>query len=83
MIYEDDDVITLHFKDVNVEALNSRENKAYYLALAYAEGDKTYKEVESGLNRLKYRFSQVKGRGRITILLNDTSDQGRHYKFIC
>lgn len=60
-----------------------REFKAFLEAFAYAEGSKTYKEVESALNRLKYRFTQVKGNGRVTMILNDTSGEEKHYKFIC
>lgn len=60
-----------------------REFKAFLEAFAYTEGSKTYKEVESALNRLKYRFMQVKGNGRITMLLHDTSKDDKHYKFIC
>lgn len=62
---------------------SEREYKAFLLAFGYADGSKTYKEVESGLNRLKYRFTQVKGNGKITMILNDTSGEEKHYKFIC
>lgn len=60
-----------------------REFKAFLIAFSYADGSKTYKEVEKGLNQLKYRFTQVKGNGKITMVLNDISGEEKHYKYVC
>lgn len=62
---------------------SEREFRAFLIASSYADGSKTYKEVESALNRLKYRFTQVKGNGKITMILNDTSGEEKHYKYVC